>query len=53
MAEIDDIGLNQPAKRKGGLAGAKTRVAALSQEKREEIAREADATRWTAKRVRS
>ena len=48
--EIEDTGYKQPTKRKGGLAGAEARATALEPERRREIAREAAATQWAARR---
>ena len=48
--EIEDSGYAQPAKRKSGLAGAKVRAAALSPERRSEIAKTAATVRWATKR---
>lgn len=44
--EIEDTKLKQPAKRKSGLAGSTARAAALSPERRSEIAQTAAAARW-------
>ena len=44
--ETDETRPKQPAKRKSGLAGAKARAAALSPERRSEIAQTAAAARW-------
>lgn len=51
--EIEDTSRaepRQPNKAKGGRVGGKARAAALPPERRSEIAREAAATRWAAKR---
>ena len=48
--EIEETKLKQPAKRKSGFAGAKARASGLTPEKRRQIAREAAAARWAAKR---
>lgn len=45
--EIEDPKLEQPAKRKSGLAGAKARTASLSPNKRREIASVAAKARWS------
>ena len=44
--EIEDTGLQQPAKRKSGLAGAKARQENTTEEQRKEIAQRAAAARW-------
>ena len=44
--EIEDTKLEQPAKRRSGLAGAKARAEKLTAEERREIARKAAAGRW-------
>lgn len=44
--EEAETGLNQPAKRASGLAGAKARQEKTTPEQRAEIARTAAATRW-------
>ena len=44
--EIEDTELKQPAKRKSGLAGAKTRAATLGRKRRSEIASIAAKARW-------
>ena len=44
--EIKDTELKQPAKRKGGLAGAKARAATLGPKRRSEIASIAANARW-------
>ena len=45
--EIEDTELKQPAKRKSGLAGSKARAAALSPDRRSEIASVAAKARWS------
>ena len=44
--EIEDMKLEQPAKRRSGLAGSKARAEKLTAEERSEIARKAAAGRW-------
>lgn len=44
--EIEDTKLDQPNKRKSGLAGGKARAQSLTSEERSEIARKAAAGRW-------
>ena len=44
--EIEDTGLQQPAKRASGLAGAKARQENTTEEQRKEIAQRAAAARW-------
>ena len=44
--EIEDTKLEQPAKRRSGLAGAKARAEKLTAEERSEIARKAAGARW-------
>ena len=44
--EIEETTLEQPNKRKSGLAGAKARVDATTPEQRQETARKAAAARW-------
>ena len=44
--EVEDLKLDQPAKRKGGLAGASARAHSLSPARRTEIAKAAAAARW-------
>lgn len=46
--EVEDAGLQQPAKRRSGLAGAKARSEKLSEEERKEIARLAADVRWSS-----
>ena len=48
--EIENSRCDQPAKRKGGLAGAKARAATLAPTRRSQIARKAAEARWAAKR---
>ena len=45
--EIEETGHKQPARAKGGIAGAKARNKALAPERRAEIARVAAAARWS------
>ena len=45
--EVEDATLNQPAKRKSGLAGAKARSENLSAKERSEIAKLAAEVRWS------
>ena len=49
--KIEDTRLKQPAKHKGGLAGAEKRVAATMRARRSEIARNVTEVRWAEKRV--
>lgn len=44
--EIEDTKLEQPAKRRSGLAGSKARADKLTAEERSEIARKAANARW-------
>lgn len=44
--EIEDASLEQPNKRKSGLAGAKARAENTTPEQRQETARKAAAARW-------
>ena len=44
--EAEETTLEQPAKRKSGLAGAKARVQNTTPEERQETARKAAAARW-------
>lgn len=44
--ELDDTRLEQPAKRRSGLAGGKARAEKLTAEERSEIARKAAGVRW-------
>ena len=44
--EIEETKLEQPAKRKSGLAGSKARSESLTAEERSEVAKKAAAARW-------